>query len=448
MLDFLFLASGLVFGYGVYLASRLAGTVLNPFGLMFLIFSVEIGILVVDPFNSSPVPGSVPTYLLCGVVAGAGVSMLVGMILGLRGVERQPRAGYPGMRNIGAITVVFCTAALLSLADLIVKSGGAPLLLMGQRFAEGEGALYSDYFSSLFMYGLGFARVPAIILAADYGSSGLSLRQHLRRNRVWYFLTLLTSLLMVLGGQRNCLFIAILILAAASFRYSDQPVKSVIRMGLALLALGWIFTFIGNLRLGVGEGSQFGLFSYLKGEIPENAFTRSLVWLPVYLGHALFNLNAELLSSYEPMMGQIALMKTVPDALLPYDTVDQEMIMDYLEKAGLMPLPGQTFRTFMGDIYADFDVAGAILVPGLMVWLAAAAYRRATVSLRWSVLYFSLVPGVALMPFIDYFSGAQNLVAIFSVVLLSWLSSRSRGLRQPAGRPAAAGLQPGATPAG
>ena len=425
MLTVFFIISVFAFATGIYQSTRIIGNIINPFALIFLIFLCQVLSLFFDPFNTLPVPGAEPSFILSVVLAGSAIAMLFGTTVGLTGFNPKQPAKYQGIKHIGVL-ISFCSiASILSLLDLILKSGGAPLLLMGQRFSEGEGALYTEYFTNVFMYGLGLNRISAIILAVDYGASGLSLKAHLKKNRIWYIVTLTTSAAMVLGGQRNCFFITVLTLGMAYLIFDSKHNRSLIPVLITSTALGLAFAFVGNLRLGVGERSSFGLLSYMKGEPPDNPVTRTLVWIPIYLAPAMLNLNAELLSGYEPMMGKVLLTKTVPDVLLPFETIDVEMIIDYLEKAALMPLPGQTFRTAMGDFYGDFGVVGAILIPGLVCLLIGRAFRNCKTNLRWSVTLFALIPGLALMPFLDYFTGSQNLIPLLSIAILPTIFSKT-----------------------
>jgi hypothetical protein len=298
------------------------------------------------------------------------------------------------------------------------KVGGFPLLIMGQSFTAGTGTTYGDYFTSLFMYGMGICRVPAIMLAVDFVGSGQRFQDHLKAHAPWYGATLLTSAIMVLGGQRNCLFWPFVCWGGAYLVVKAGSSRSVAPLLFSGLFLTWSFSFVGSLRFGSDANASSALFSYYHSDIPDNALTRSLIWAPTYLGPSLYNLNAALLSPYEPSMGRTLAAKTIPDAWLPDSFAETEYIIEYLQTEDLMPMFGQTFRTAMADFYGEFGIPGAILVPGLLLWLSARAYRNARTSVRWCYLYIATLPGVVMMPFIDFFTGSTNLIPLVSTLFI------------------------------
>ena len=401
--------------------NRLARGGLNPYSLILSAFGLELVLVLLDPFNGKPVPGAIPSLRLGWVTLGAMMSLILGAILGLRGSPNTSASHATRLSAIPVITIICCLVSVVSLLDMVRKVGGFPLLIMGQSFAAGTGTTYSDYFTALFMYGLGICRVPAIVLAVDFVSSGQRFQDHLKANAPWYGATLFTSAIMVLGGQRNCLFWPFVCWGGAYLLTNPKITRSVFPVVLGTLFLGWVFAFIGSLRFGAGSAASSALFSYYQAEIPDNVFTRSLIWLPTYMGPSLYNLNAALLSPYEPTMGRTLAMRTLPDSWLPGSFSGSEYIVEYLQTEDLMPLFGQTFRTAMADFYGEFGIPGALIGPGLLIWLSARAYRNARFSLRWCHLYIATLPGVVMMPFVDFFTGSTNLIPLLSAFFIPWL---------------------------
>jgi hypothetical protein len=418
MITLLLLLSLIVIAVGTTLIARRIGSTLNPYTLMAASFGLELVIMIADPFNSKPVPGSVPSVRLGLVVLGAMVMAFAGILLGL---NRQPVDGSrnPGrLAGIPIITLACSFVSLATLVDLYRKAGGFPLFIIGKSFEAGVGTTYSDYYTGLFMYGLGICRIPAIALATDYVGSRKRFLDHLRENYPWYGITITVSALMVLGGQRNCLFWPFACWIGAHLLVEIRSFRSLLPILTSGLFLGWFFSFIGSLRLGSSTGASFALFSYFQAEIPNNALTRSLVWIPTYLGPSLYNLNAALLSAYEPTMGRSLILRSLPDEWLPSSFSEIELIVEHLDQEGLMPMFGQTFRTALADFYGEFGIPGAVLGPGLLLFISARAYRNATRSVWWCYLYFAILPGVLMMPFLDFFTGSTNLMSIFSCFVI------------------------------
>lgn len=417
MITLLLIASLLVLLIGLPVVNRMARGSLNPFALVCGTFCLELILLLVDPFTTKPVPGAIPSFRLSWVMLGAMVGVIGGVVLGLRGTPS--RSAVPGrLKSIPLITIFCCFVSLVTLADMTRKAGGFPLLIMGQSFAAGTGTTYSDYFTGLFLYGMGICRIPAIVLAVDYVGSGESFKSHLSANMPWYAATLLTSAIMVLGGQRNCLFWPFVSWGGAYLLTRIITIRSILPALAVSLFLGWSFSFIGSLRFGSNAGASTALFSYYDSAIPDNALTRSLIWAPTYLGPSLYNLNAALLSPYEPTMGRTLIAKTVPDAWLPDSFSGTEYIIEYLHSEDLMPLFGQTFRTAMADFYGEFGIPGAIFGPAFFLWISARAFRNARNSVRWCYLYIATLPGVVMMPFIDFFTGSTNLIPLASAFII------------------------------
>jgi oligosaccharide repeat unit polymerase len=398
--------------------SRLARGVLNPYALIISVFIFEVFLLLLDPFTTKPVPGAVPSLRLAWVTLGAMVSLIIGGILGLRGIPPKPTSNATRLSGVPLITIGCCLASLFTLADMTRKAGGFPLLIMGQSFSAGTGTTYADYFTSLFMYGLGICRVPAIVLAVDFVGSGQRFQDHLKANAPWYGATLLTSAIMVLGGQRNCLFWPFVCWGGAYLVTNPKAARSAFQALLGMLFLGWVFTFIGSLRFGTSSAASTALFSYYDADIPDNSLTRSVIWLPTYVGPSLYNFNAALLSPYEPTMGRTLALRTLPDSWLPDSFSESEYLVEYLFAEDLMPMFGQTFRTAMADFYGEFGIPGAIIVPGLLLWLSTRAYRNARTSVRWCYLYIATLPGIVMMPFIDFFTGSTNLIPLASAFII------------------------------
>jgi hypothetical protein len=117
-------------------------------------------------------------------------------------------------------------------------------------------------------------------------------------------------------------------------------------------------------------------------------------------------------------MGRTLAMRTLPDSWLPESFSGDEYIVEYLQAEDLMPLFGQTFRTAMADFYGEFGIPGALFGPGILMWLSARAYRNARSSLRWCHLYIATLPGVLMMPFLDFFTGSTNLIPLLSALVI------------------------------
>jgi hypothetical protein len=431
MITALLVLSLIILIAAIPIINKLARGGLNPYALIISAFGLELLLVLLDPFNGKPVPGSVPSLRLGWVVLGAMVSLIAGAILGLRGKPTTPTSNATGLSGIPLITIGCCLVSLLTLADMTRKVGGFPLLVMSQSFAAGTGTTYADYFTALFMYGLGICRVPAIALGVDFVASGQRFQDHLKANAPWYSATLLTSAIMVLGGQRNCLFWPFVCWGGAFLLTRPMVTRSVFPVLLGMLFLGWAFAFIGSLRFGGTSAATSALFSYYQAEIPDNILTRSLIWLPTYLGPSLYNLNAALLSPYEPTMGRTLALRTLPDSWLPDNFSETEYIVEYLQVEDLMPLFGQTFRTAMADFYGEFGIPGALIGPGLLIWLSARAYRNARSSLRWCHLYIATLPGVVMLPFVDFFTGSTNLIPLLSAFFIPWLFQSAKRRANP-----------------
>ncbi len=418
MITALLILTLLIIILAIPITSRLARGALNPYALILSTFGFEVFLLLLDPFTTKPVPGAVASLRLALVMLGAMISIFAGTMLGLRGRPTARTSSATRLTAIPLITIGCCLVSLFTLADMTRKVGGFPLLIMGQSFAAGTGTTYADYFTTLFMYGLGICRVPAIMLAVDFVGSGQRFQDHLKANAPWYGATLFTSAIMVLGGQRNCLFWPFVCWGGAYLVTNPRATKSIFPVIVGTLFLGWVFALIGSLRFGASSAASTALFSYYQAEIPDNSLTRSVIWLPTYIGPSLYNFNAALLSPYEPTMGRTLAMRTLPDSWLPDSFSGTDFIVDYLYAEDLMPMFGQTFRTAMADFYGEFGIPGAILIPAILFWFSARAYRNARTSVRWCYLYIATLPGVVMMPFIDFFTGSTNLIPLVSTLII------------------------------
>jgi hypothetical protein len=424
MLNLLLAISVAVLVIGIFLVARRAASVWNPFSLILGLFVMEIAIFLAIPFNTRPVPGADPSIDLGIIFLGASVSIVFGIALGLRPKVIPGQASRTRIGGLGPLTLLFSALALLTLVDLIRQSGGIPLLLIAEGFALGVGANYSDYYTSTFMYGLGLCRIPAVALAVDYIQSKESFDRHFRANVHWYGITLGTSALMMLGGQRNCFVWPFAVWGAAYLLCENPSGKRIAKVAALVLLLGMVFVLVGNLRLGSGQQGGSPLFAHVDVDLPDNLITRSLIWLPVYMGPTLYNLNAALSSGYEPTMGATLLTRLLPDSWVPDGLISDRSILDHLQTENLMPMFGQTFRTAMTDFYGEFGTAGAIVIPGIIVFFMAHGFSKAKGSVFWCSIYCGLLPGLLMLPFHDYFTGAQNVISIVGSVLILILAKK------------------------
>ena len=412
--------STLLFSLAVFTSARRARTFLNPFSIIAAIWVLALvnyilGLATPDFPTYYAITYRTSTFILFNALL---FLVATSMIRGhQRGSFPQGSQLYVLLDSKLVFSLVFCGVLLAALMLLQKNGWRPPVIILNESSRQRAGLGYSDLdipFVTPFSFGL--QRFMVVFLAADWALSGSKLRAHFRTRRLEYLLTITATALILMSGRRNPAF-TLFAIFLFSYLVNNQFTKSQLRsftLGLAVFA--FLFGATYEYRLGgdtkvIYEDLNYTVEFPVLGTIANNLINYTAPIIP--------NINATIENfSDNQTYGLILASEVIPDVLLrPFFHIPEQTIQ-VLKDQRALPFFGNTFRTYLSDLYPDFGYPGTIIIGNAILFLCVFIHNRASLGRDFLFIYLAIIPGLLFSPFLNWFTGIVSLSSLLIYFLI------------------------------